>query len=417
MARIATHHTDLPAFAAHWPAAVVALVEARLQSDVAAADLRTMVLSLTRDRLSFGVWLGVEWEDFPYPQRMGASAGVVPLTPWLDALDEIARGAKRLDAVQGWHPRPLVRFRDPAINSSVETWTLELHRALVATAIQAATGPLATRFKQPVGVFISSEAESSHLVAFCHPQGAPLWPLREQRKEHGYGSSYPHGVLTSDGLTVFYPEGEGESMSGKGASATRVYLFDKMSRVELTEDEVHLRFEGEAFDVRFKAGHCHEERGGPDRNEVGAALIAHFQSSGRATPPGKTIPALPETSDALAKLLEAEGGEREQAAVVERLAKAHGAAKVVPLVSGLKLSRKAGPPVRRAVASVAVSRREFEAALAMLAPLAGEDRSPAYETPALIGLGRFDEALKLAKEDEYPERALALAKSGRAAEA
>lgn len=415
MSPIALQVTELPDFALDWPERVTALVEAQLEHEVPSNELRTIVLALPYDKLRFGIWLGVEWEDYPYAGDVNEAAGTVGLDRWLDGLDGLARGEHVVPERSGWGPRCPVVFTDPARNHAFAAWWGQLHDALVSTAIEVATGYLAERFTQPVGVFVSMDGQEARLVGFCHPRGAPLWPLREHRKEHGYGSAYPHASLGPEAMTIFYPEGESED---GGAPTIAVHGPETIERAHLDDDDLYVRWQGELESVRFSAGHTHEEAGGPDRAQVEAALAAWAKASGRLEAPGEGEPPAPTTSAELDARLQAAGqGEVEQAKALIAQIGRHGLAAVAPLVSGLVRADGFGARLHRAVATEALDAGNWALALEQVQRIEGKDRWAWIEARALIGLGRWQEALPLVPEKDVAERALILAGLGQTDEA
>ncbi|ATB47229.1 hypothetical protein MYMAC_002837 [Corallococcus macrosporus DSM 14697] len=413
----ALHHARLPEFASDWPAELAALIEARLDNDVPAEELRTIVLAPTPDRLRLGVWLGVEWASYPYADDPSEAAGFVSLTPWLDTLDTLARGERSLPAPRGWTPTPPLQFEDATRDASFRAWWLELHRALVASAIELGTQRLAGRFHQPVGVFVSTGASEAQLVAFCHPRGAPLWPLREHRKEHGYGSAYPHASLEGDQVVFFYPEGEGAE---EGPPSIRTWTHAQVIRAHEVRDEHELavRFEGEDFDVTFSPGHTHPEAGGPGHHDTLAALSAFFAASGKLDADGGASPRLPADAAALAASLAERPQPQEQLDYVTSLSRALGSERVWALISGLELPAQTRAAIHRELATTALDASDWASALAHVGLLSGKDRWSWIEVRALTGLGRWEDVLRVAKEDDaHAERALALGSLGRVGEA
>lgn len=417
MSAHALHVTDLPEFAAGWPARVVALLDAQLGAEIPEGELRTIVLALSQDNLRLGVWLGAEWENYPYAEGEDEAAGFVALDPWLDALDEIARGERTEAPREAWTPRRPIRFVDPAREQAFGAWWGRLHDALVATAIEVATVHLAARFRQPVGVFVSTTGQEASLVAFCHPQGAPLWPVQEHRKEHGYGSAYPFAAITAEALVIFYPEGEGED---DGPPCVRVYPAHDLIGARQDDDELFVRWRGEAFDVRFSGGHTREESGGPNQAQVEAALLAWAAATGRLQDPTDTGAAAsaPTTAAELRAALDAAGpGDTEHMEAIRRLALAHGPAQIGRLIADLDLPQAARGRLHRTVALEALDAEDWGTALFHIESVEGKDRWNWIEMRALVGLGRWQDVLRIAEEDDKAEHALALGGLGRTEEA
>lgn len=416
---ISFHHQQVPSFAQQWPAEVAAIIEAKLVEEIASHELRTIVLAPTADRLSFGVWLSVEWENHPFVEGADSAAGLVPLTTWLDGVDAIARGDKLLPATSSILRQP-VHFTDPKHDASFGTWWRELHLALIATAIEVGTKKFAGRFKHPVGVFVSLGDAEASLVAFCHARGAPLWPLRERRKEHGYGGVYPHATFTPEGLVLFYPEGEGSK--DQGPPAIRTVRLTEVKEAHVSRDrDLVVQLGDLRNEVTFSAGHCHEENGGPNALEVFTALSTHLTSTGRRTSADSSGPApeLPATGEALASAL-AGKAPLEVVAAIKTLAATHTVPRVAPLVDTLgKLPAKTLTLIRRELATTALGQSNWGEALAQVKHLSGADRWQWIELHALIGSGHFAAAMPLLEDHtkNLAERACALAGLGRAAEA
>lgn len=262
------------------------------------------------------------------------------------------------------------------------------------------------------------DGAEADLVAFCHPHGAPLLPLSERRKEHGFGSVYPHGVLVDDGWVVFYPEGQGTSKDSDAATI-RHYRFGELTTAHADDDEIMLRFRDEVFDVRLRAGHTHEERGGPSSAQVAAALRAHFEKSGCWIDPVLEQARLPADSAGLAARLEALSEDHQRWSALEALAKAHGVAKLFELLEGCPVSPAVLARCFRNLARDALRGGRPAEALELLGRLGPKDRDPALEARAHLGLGQAAAALaKLGDEKSHqPTKAIALTLLGRAAEA
>ncbi len=312
-------HAALPSFANAWPEEVSQLIAARLGSEIPAEDVRTIVLSITSDRQRLGVWINTEWENYPYAEDVTSAAGFVSLAPWLDGVDAIAWGERRLAGPSAWAPRLPLEFADEVKTASLRSWWLELHRALTATAIELGTRRLAKQFRQPVGVFVSMTGSEARLAAFCHPDGAPLWPIRERRREHGYSSVYAHGTLGADAMTMFYAKGEGAD--DEGTPSIRRRTTSEIESATFEDDELSLKFAGEPFPIAFSNGHTSEEMGGPDNAEVAMALRDFATRAGKL---GGVEPRveLPDASSFQAAF-DAQG--EEWCGWLERLATTHGA--------------------------------------------------------------------------------------------
>ncbi len=417
-------------FAQNWPNALADIVEAAIdEGEVGASDLRTIVIAPTRDWLTLGVWLSTEWDDYPYARRADQAAGLIPLDAWLDEVDAFAgREGGRMPPT---HPElklnlPL-HFADPAKNADWREMMIAFQQSLMATARQAACGRLAQkRFEQPVGIFVALGREEAMLQAFCHPHGAPLWPLSERRKEFGCSSNYPHAAFVDEGLIVYYPKGEGTWKDEEGTPAIRTYRFADMVRATLDDDELHVRFKGEVFDVIFENGHTHEEHGGPDRSEVEAALLAHFKSRPELMPPDDVTYALPQDAAALAAWLHGFAEEHEKSNAVEELVKRHGVDAVLPLARAAGIDGAVWQRMHRDFAEALVAEGHAIEALEYLDALPpGEGahcqcgRLPWLRAEALWQLGRHEETAGLDPErsDTIPFRALSLAALGRRDEA
>lgn len=400
-------HAQLPSFAQSWPEELAQLIAARLESELPSEDVRTIVLAVTHDRQRIGAWVTLEWEDYPYAEDVSTAVGFVSLAPWLDQVDAIARGEVTLPGPAGWSPHLPLTFEDDAKTDSLRAWWLELHRALTATAIELATKHLATRFTQPVGVFMSMTGSEARLVAFCHPDGAPLWPLREHRREHGYGSAYTHGTLGDDALTMFYPQGEGADEGG--APTIRRRALTDVVRAQLADDDLHLQFAGEPFSIRFSHGHTSEELGGPAAEDVAAALAAFAKKTGKLDAPGAPI-GLPDAAT-FQSAFDAQGDE--WGAWLGRLVETHGAPAVSERVRALQFGEQRMQDLHRTVACLARDVGAWEVALTHFALLTGKLRADwrTHEHRALVALSRWDEVLRT-PSDDAPERALALFSRG-----
>ncbi len=275
------HSSQLPEFARTWPESFKAVIEAHLEDGFDATELRTIVIGPTQDRMQLGVWLGLEWSSHLVAGENSSPIGYVPLAPWLDLLDSVARGDVTLPPVSGWKPKGGICFAEPTKHASYEACWRQLYDALAATALELATRHLADKFENLVGVFVATDDdETAGLVAFCHERGGPLWPVAERRKEHGYGSVYPEASLAGDQLTLFYPEGE--AADDDGPPAIRSWTHEAIEYARTTDEarELLVRFKGEAFDVQFKNGHTREEQGGPEVWDVMNALEAFFDRKG-----------------------------------------------------------------------------------------------------------------------------------------
>jgi tetratricopeptide (TPR) repeat protein len=412
-------HAALPSFANAWPEEVSQLIAARLGSEIPAEDVRTIVLSITSDRQRLGVWINTEWENYPYAEDVTSAAGFVSLAPWLDGVDAIARGEKRLAGPSAWAPQLPLEFADEVKTASLRSWWLELHRALTATAIELGTRRLAKHFTQPVGVFVSMTGSEARLAAFCHPDGAPLWPIRERRREHGYSSVYAHGTLGADAMTMFYAKGEGAD--DEGTPSIRRRTTSEIESATFEDDELSLKFAGEPFPIAFSNGHTSEEMGGPDNAEVAVALRDFATRAGKL---GGVEPRveLPDASSFQAAF-DAQG--EEWSGWLERLVTTHGAKVVSERVFSLSFGAKRMQDLHRRMASLASDVEAWDVVLPHFALLEGKVRSDWQwlEVRSLVALSRWDDVLarpapqKKGREEKTPERALALFKTGQLAAA
>jgi tetratricopeptide (TPR) repeat protein len=359
--------SELEPFAREWPRAIADVVEDALErGEVSAEDLRTIVVAPTEDGLALGVWLGTEWEDYPSAGEGDAAAGLVSLASWLDLVDGITRGAGE-PARGAFVPAGIpVRFLDEAKQIALQGAVARLHAALCKACELAATEHLGTTtWKRPVGVFTTTSRDREAMPqAFCHPQGAPIWPLQEHREEHGYGSAYPWGSFQRDALVVFYQEGEGESLGDKkGHASIRAYRHADVERAWIDDDDVHLKLRGDVFPVRFGCGHTHEEHGGPDRKAVEAALRGHFASVLQSA---ATSYELPQDGAALAAWLAGFAEDHDKANAIEELCERHGVATVAPLVAAARLDAAVRGTLLERLARLHVTAGQPEAGLAAL---------------------------------------------------
>lgn len=419
------HHPRLHPFASSWPQAVADIVQAALESgEVSAQELRTIIIGPTADWLTLGVWLGTEWEEHPSASGDEQCAGRVDLGPWLDAVDAVTRGERTLAPAAGSHvPRIGVRFADPAKQASLRAAYGQLRESLLATAVDVGTTKLAGPFKKPVGLFILDESDSSaQLAAFAHPHGAPLLPLQEQRKEHGYGSAYPQGVLVDHGLVIFYPEGDGEGTSSKKrAPRVGTMRFDDMAhaRIDDGDGELHIRMKGEVFDVSLRPGHTREDDGGLHPDEVAAALQQHFRSRRPALFQQEHARyALPSDSTALEAFLASFGEDHEKRSAVEKLIEMHGVDVVDALCAGAVIDGPVRSMLHGELARAYLKLGRAQEALAHLEKQPEDHRSILRTAEAYCRLGRYEAVLALPQDRNSRElRILALAHSGRLDEA
>ncbi|MBK6689851.1 MAG: hypothetical protein IPG45_35630 [Deltaproteobacteria bacterium] len=410
--------SPLPDFAHDWPKVMAAIIDQALSAgEVTPEDLRIIVLAPTQDRLQLGVWLGVEWENYPYAEDPARAAGLISAGSWLDQIDRLVMGSPG-EGPSGFVPRTPVHFESPTLDRAFTGAWSRLRQALCGTAIELGTGLFAERFSHPVGIFVTMDGAEADLIAFCHPHGAPLLPLSERRKEHGFGSVYPQGVLVDDGWVVFYPEGQGTSKD-TDAATIRHYHFGELATAHADDDEIMLRFRDEVFDVRLRAGHTHEERGGPNSAQVAAALRTHFEKSGCWIDPVLEQARLPADAAGLAARLEALSEDHERWSALEALAKAHGVAKLFELIEGCPVSPAVLARCFRNLARDSLRGGRPAEAMELLGRLGPKDRDPALEARAHLGLGQAAAALaKLSDEKSHqPTKAIALILLGRTAEA
>ncbi len=409
-------HTQLPGFAKTWPDEVARIISERLESEIDAGDVRTIVLSIVRGTQRVGVWLKLEWDNYPDAEDTASAVGFLSLAPWLDQVDAVSRGELKLAAPTGWAPHVPLHFEGPEKDGAFKACWLELHRALTATAIEVGTQQLATRFRQPVGLFVSMSGTEARLVAFCDPVGGPLWPLQELRREHGFSSVYPQASLGPAGITIFYPKGEGSDEGG--APCIRRRPLASIERATVDDDELHLHFEGEPFPIRFSAGHTKEEMGGPDRKDVTAALRDCVSAAGKLST-GEVRVELPRSPEAFVAALEAQGEEED--GWLKQLIATHGAQAVSALINGVHLGEKRLAELHQKMASLASDVEAWALVVEHFRHVAGEERADWgwMETRALVALGRWDEVLapqrvvedqpgKKKEKKPSPEKALAL---------
>ncbi|MCB9640368.1 MAG: tetratricopeptide repeat protein [Myxococcales bacterium] len=415
MKTFALHTTDLPSFAQGWPAQLAALVEAQLESNIPSHELRTIVFSRTHDGLRAGLWLGVEWENYPYAGREDEAVGFISLAPWLDTLDAIALGTHTVPPRQGFTPRQEIQFEDPERQASFHAWWGTLFDALVASAIKLATQHLSKHFKQTVGVFVSMTGEEASLVAFCHPQGGPLWPIQEHRREHGYGSCYPFASLSDEQLVIFYPKGEGEGENS--ASSIRSFSLSDVRFAQVDDGEVHVRWRDEDFDVRFSGGHT--KRGGPNQDQVLEAFVAWCRKTGNVlASKEELLPPLPTSTQELQTILEkTAGGEQEQVNTLGQLAQKYGARQLSPLLQGLSFPESSLQMFHRSIVSEASKQQDWQLSWEHFKQIQDQTRILWMKARVLAALGRWEEILEFADKKCLSEHALALHQLGRSEEA
>src|SRR5688572_504048 len=141
-----------------WISAIESIVVGAIDSgEVDVADLRTIVVAPAPGWQTLGVWLGTEWQDYPYPGDRDAAAGHISLAAWLDEVDAVARGeAIEPPAAGSFVPRGIgIAFVDDKRHAAWRAALARLQRDLVAACCAAASTTRLARYawKHPVGIF------------------------------------------------------------------------------------------------------------------------------------------------------------------------------------------------------------------------------------------------------------------------
>ena len=153
--------SPLPDFAHDWPKVMAAIIDQALSAgEVTPEDLRIIVLAPTQDRLQLGVWLGVEWENYPYAEDPARAAGLISAGSWLDQIDRLAMGSPG-EGPSGFVPRTPVHFESPTLDRAFTGAWSRLRQALCGTAIELGTGLFAERFSHPVGIFVTMDGSAA----------------------------------------------------------------------------------------------------------------------------------------------------------------------------------------------------------------------------------------------------------------
>ncbi len=271
---------QLPSYATRWPEQIAAVIEQAIASSVIGPDdLAGWIVGLTPDCTALSIWPLTEYEDYPYRGEGLTVLGSFAVSEWLDEMDQLQ--LRNSDSQRDQRLKPRLLFADADLEQAYGARVREFYKALVHATQAAATGPLAQRFKRLVAAFITEPGSdaSGYLVAFCHPDGAPLLSLREQRKEYGYSSVYPSACLTECGWTIFYPKGEEKNKSGD--PVIHEHRFEEIEYYQRNQrqDGVMVRLKARPDPITYSGGHHQwvETFGGLTTAQAGEAIFQHFE--------------------------------------------------------------------------------------------------------------------------------------------
>ncbi len=388
-------------------------------------SLAQLIIGMSRDRQAILVWPLDEWEDYWEHEEDNACARLSNA----DMLDAIDAATLDLTGEEASFHGNEVRFAEASVAAQVadlESFRrTQLKEALRNLANDQALGT----FPSLVGLMYQDKAEAYYakLVAFYHPQGTQeILPLREGRA--GSISIYQFGVLTDEGLTMFYPEGQGDGLdSDKQAASSKVYAFADMEMWREDDDEIVFRMKGDLADITMEPGHTQEEHGGLSSEEVQALLLRHFRTHPELVFDPARIPN--PTNEAafdawLARYLQL--GATNGYHIVENAVEDFGLAAARAFVERQPEDSEDRGATLAKWARVLYDVGELDEALQVMRCGLERPRSAnaRIELQALLTLHRHDEALQRADElcrkdyDEYaPYKALALANLGNMHEA
>ena len=286
---------------------VIALIQNNIESGaIDRARVRQLVLGISRDGQSIKLWQQEEWDDYNDYEE-DAAIGEISNLDWLEQVDRVSFGEEPNESIDTdafaaiesspYLPRQEFVIEQPQIRAQyLRLLTLRISE-IVAVLKRAAREQALGEFDRLVGLMGLRISNSNYadLVAIYHPEGAELLACSERRLP-GYSSIYGAAACTPEGLLHFYPETEGEDEdsddddadenddaaggSGTGTAGPRWfnhYRFADMDLIQIDDGEVVFRLISSGQSIEMGGGHTHEEWGGPDRQGVERALVAHFE--------------------------------------------------------------------------------------------------------------------------------------------
>jgi len=247
-------------------------------------EVSQIIAGVSEDCQAILLWSIDEWEDYDSHDEDRAFAEISNAS-WLDEVDRILlpdlpSSVLPQETENQAALRIPLKFCDPKQNALFRGLVLKLRDELVgALRLVAVSGKLG-KFSNMVGLMGQGISKSGYadLVAFYHPKGnLPILPIHEHRGRDT--DVYQFGVCTSEGVTMFYPEGEGDGLEEDNLpSSSKEYLFADMVYFRGERHDIWFRIKGELYDIYFSAGHCHDEWGGLSQDEVMEILTQHFRT-------------------------------------------------------------------------------------------------------------------------------------------
>ncbi len=262
-----------------------AVLAAIADGEVSRARLAQIAIAPSDDRQGLRLWAVETWENYPNFNWGPEPIAELPNRVWLDMVDDLDASSP-VGPVEGLdfgftpHQDELT-FSDERLDRAFQHAWAELALHVVSALRLVATRQRLGEFDKPVGLLVQgfSRSPDAHVVAFYYPLGAlALWPISE-RREPSDDIIYGWGTLHEQGLTMFYPQGEGDPYASETSPPChKTYRFEDIDewRVRPFGSGLTVRLRDDLFDIHFDDGHTAEEWGGPTGVQVVQALLAHF---------------------------------------------------------------------------------------------------------------------------------------------
>ncbi|TGK36006.1 hypothetical protein EHQ12_07925 [Leptospira gomenensis] len=239
-------------------------------------SLRQIVIGVSTLGDEILLWGFDNWSDYPWVDEGDAYAHISN-SEWLDRWDE-------LDDPTGTEAnelRPRLRKTvKEAVRQTILKQSLGEFSSLLGFA-EHRLNPHAD-IEHGVEANIDDSDLEGEVFAFYHPYGADgLVGMMEKIPPNNL--IYPFGAFFENGIALFYPDGQQDSLSdSEDAPGIKIISFEELEAwwyEDSGNGGVIFRIKNEPLNSELSGGHTHEEWGQPDRSEIDGMIREHFRKN------------------------------------------------------------------------------------------------------------------------------------------